>query len=164
MCFTDGCLCQASGSPNQTLPLVVRTNAGAFELHPTEKFLRIRQVFFNDKSSSRLCHRILKRKKSSLSATQEMYEVAGVVEIGRNILGLGSGVGILAALAWSGLPVLSASSGQKKRRNVDDEDAIGVKWGVMTVLSFLPLFNWLVCYPPGLALEYLQSDQLQVTK
>lgn len=86
------------------------------------------------------------RHSSPISATQEVFQVAGIIEVGRGILGLGTGVGILAALTWSGLPVISASNKQKEQRNnVDDEDAIGVKWGVMTLLSFLPLFNWLVC-------------------
>lgn len=92
-----------------------------------------------------LRHRDLASRSSRLSAAEEVFELAGVVEIGRDILGLGTGVGILAALAWSGLPVISASDKSKSRRSVDDEDAVGVKWGVMTVLSFLPLFNWLVC-------------------
>lgn len=84
------------------------------------------------------------RHSSPISATQEVFQVAGIIEVGRGILGLGTGVGILAALTWSGLPVISASNKQKEQRNnVDDEDAIGVKWGVMTLLSFLPLFNWL---------------------
>ena len=119
-----------------------------------------RKSFRHANRTFRSCHRLSKHNGCRLSATQEVFEAAGVIEIGRGILGLGTGVGILAALTWSGLPVISASSGGKKRDNVDEEDAIGVKWGVMTVLSFLPLFNWLVRYLPTLTLACLPVSKL----
>lgn len=78
------------------------------------------------------------------AGASEVFEVADVISIGKSLIGLGTGVSILAALTWSSLPLLSSSKEALSTRNADDEDAIGVKWGVMSVLSFIPLFNWLV--------------------
>jgi hypothetical protein len=57
---------------------------------------------------------------------------------------------IIGGIAYSAIPLLN---GEAKRRNegrlddsqgVEEADVSDVKWGVMTVLSFFPLFNWLV--------------------
>lgn len=74
----------------------------------------------------------------------EVFEVADVVSAGKTLIELGLGGGILAALSWSSLPLLSGKASSYVRKDVNEEDAIGIKWGVMSVLSFLPLFNWLV--------------------
>lgn len=59
---------------------------------------------------------------------------------------------ILGGIAYSAVPILN---GDAKRRNqgrlddpegVEEADVDGVKWGTMTVISFIPVFNWLVWF------------------
>lgn len=44
------------------------------------------------------------------------------------------------------LPALDARPQLQQQRLADaeEEESIGVRWGVMSVISFLPLFDWLV--------------------
>lgn len=109
-----------------------------------------RQAIFRKGPSKGLSNGYLeKRRQLQLSRSHlhvsEIFEVADVISIGRDLLSLGTAAGITVALAWSSLPLMRASAGAKPDRTLDEEDAGGVKWGVMSVVSFLPLFNWLVC-------------------
>ena len=88
--------------------------------------------------AKRACRRVI-----AYPELNEAFEIAGIVSVGTNILGLAAGVGIVTSLAWSTLPVLSAPKEASAGRSLGEEDAGGIKWGVMSVLSFLPLFNWL---------------------
>ena len=69
--------------------------------------------------------------------------------LNNSLVELSVGVAIVAGLGYSALPLVT---GRARVRNVDREDKAEdldevegeeVKWGVMTVISFIPLFNWL---------------------
>jgi len=69
--------------------------------------------------------------------------------LNNSLVELSVGVAIVAGLGYSALPLVT---GRARTRNAGREDnAVGldevegeeVKWGVMTVISFIPLFNWL---------------------
>lgn len=70
--------------------------------------------------------------------------VSDAVAVVKNVASLATGVGILAALGWSAIPVIPSPKGNDpSSKAVSEEDAEGVKWGLMSVISCLPIFNWL---------------------
>ena len=81
-------------------------------------------------------------------ASQQVFEAADAFSIIKSATDLAVGVGVLAALTYSVLPLI-ATNRDKNRENLaaKEEEAEEVKWGVMTLLSCLPLFNWLVSQP-----------------
>jgi hypothetical protein len=62
----------------------------------------------------------------------------------------GISAAIIGGIAYSAIPLLN---GEAERRNasrlddVDEADSDDVKWGTMSVISFIPLLNWLVGSP-----------------
>lgn len=69
---------------------------------------------------------------------------AGLVKL----LHTGAGVGILAGIAASSLPILSGESRKLNERRylqpTEDEVAESIRWGVMSAISFIPYLNPLV--------------------
>ena len=52
---------------------------------------------------------------------------------------------IALEIGISALPLITGAAKGKQRQELDDEDeSEGIKWGAMTVISFIPLLNWLV--------------------
>lgn len=49
-----------------------------------------------------------------------------------------------ASILKSASALLTASTSKSPVRDTEEEESVGVQWGVMALISVLPLFNWLV--------------------
>ena len=77
-----------------------------------------------------------------------MFEAADAFSLIKSATNLAVGVGVLAALTYSVLPLIATNrDNNKESLAAKEEEGDDVKWGVMTILSCLPLFNWLVSQP-----------------
>lgn len=83
-------------------------------------------------------------------STSAALPVSDVAESGSLISTLfvsSIGVAIAINIGISALPLLSGAAESKlaaRKNNIDEDETDEVKWGVMSVISFLPLLNWLV--------------------
>ena len=127
----------------------VLSSAGSCQDFHSEASVGVRQALLKKRGlrtvyADRLGQSCRFRKRDTSLQASEVFEIADVLSVSSSVVGLGTAAGIVAALAWSTLPVIQSSSDSKLDRSLDKEDEGGIKWGVMSVLSFLPLFNWLV--------------------
>ena len=78
--------------------------------------------------------------------TRQMSVAASALQ---DILAIGFLTSASAGLLYSAVPLLTGQSKEKNQSRLDtykdkDADPDDVKWGVMSVVSFIPLVNWTV--------------------
>ena len=62
----------------------------------------------------------------------------------------GTGLGVLTGIALSSLPIISGEARRvNEGRLAEDGDTQGIRWAIMSILSFMPFLNPLVCATVG---------------
>lgn len=109
------------------------------------------------RSSNIVRHSYIGKRKACLrpvslaiaALPQPLYETADAVSAVKSTVSVVASTGILLTLATSALPLQQSQKRTEARQTSNEEEAEGVKWGLMSVVSCLPLFNWLVCLLPS---------------
>ena len=107
---------------------------------------------FHKASSSNLERRYAWKGKSVLrpphvrrmTTKAALYELAASGDILDTLFVSGISLGIALNIGVSALPLLVGAQDAKKLRQAVEDDTEDIKWGVMSLLSFFPLLNWLV--------------------
>lgn len=98
-----------------------------------------------ERSAGRALHSSQRNVATNAAPGNELYVVADALATLKTFTSVGAAVGILTALTWSSLPLLATPPDKEPPATSDEEeDEAGIKWGLMSVVSCLPLFNWLV--------------------
>lgn len=111
--------------------------------------LRLGQSLPGLRGPAQVCRGQRIRSRVAFSSATAL-PISDIVETGSfvNTLFVSSvGVAIAINIGISALPLLSGAAENKsaaRTGNTDEDESEEVKWGVMSVISFLPLLNWLV--------------------
>lgn len=121
--------------------------------------------------SSSLKRRYAPRGKSVLcsphvrrmTTNAALYDLAASGDMLDTLFVSGISLSIALNIGVSAIPLLVGAQDAKKLRKAIEDDTEDIKWGVMSLLSFFPLLNWLVsqaayklCYEcmPGMFQAY----------
>ena len=107
---------------------------------------------FHKASSSSLKRRYAWEGKSVLrsphvrrmTTTAALYELAASGDILDTLFVSGISLSIALNIGVSAVPLLVGAQDAKKLKKAIEDDTEDIKWGVMSLLSFFPLLNWLV--------------------
>ncbi len=90
--------------------------------------------------------RPLQKRESTicLAFSTPVYELAESGNLLSTLFVGSVSLAIAVNIAISSLPLLTGASKPPSAKKEDVEDQDDVKWGVMSVISFIPLLNWLV--------------------
>ena len=123
---------------------------------------------FRKVSSSSLKRRYARQGKSVLrlphvrrvTTNAALYELAASGDILDTLFVSGISLSIALNIGVSALPLLVGAQDAKKLKQAVEDDTEDIKWGVMSLLSFFPLLNWLVSQ----AVHKLCNDCMHVTQ
>ena len=92
------------------------------------------------------CNRTRPERQRPFSLTQQRHSR---ISAANELLSVGFYTAAAAGLLYSVTPLLTGKSKEENQGKSDnygdtDADPEGIKWGVMSVVSFIPLFNWTV--------------------
>jgi len=92
------------------------------------------------------CNRTPPERQRPFSLTQQRHSR---ISAANEFLSVGFYTAAAAGLLYSATPLLTGKSKEENQGKSDnygetDADPEGIKWGVMSVVSFIPLFNWTV--------------------
>ena len=87
-----------------------------------------------------------------------LYDLAASGDILETLFVSGISLSIALNISVSALPLLVGAQDAKKLKQAVEDDTEDIKWGVMSLLSFFPLLNWLV----GQAVQKLCNDCMPV--
>ena len=73
-----------------------------------------------------------------------LYELAATGDILDTLFVSGISLSIAVNIGISALPLLVGAQDAKKLKQAVKDETEDIKWGVMSLLSFFPLLNWLV--------------------
>ena len=91
-----------------------------------------------------------------IAANGALYEVAAAGDILDVLFISGISLSIAVNIGVSALPLLVGPKDVVKLKQIREDDSQDIKWGVMSILSFFPLLNWLVkSHPAGSHAEHL---------
>ena len=107
---------------------------------------------FRKASSSSLKRRHALKGKSVLrspdvrrmTANAALYDLAASGDILDTLFVSGISLSIALNIGVSAIPLLVGAQDAKKLKQAVEDDTEDIKWGVMSLLSFFPLLNWLV--------------------
>lgn len=90
------------------------------------------------------CNRTRPERQRPFSLTQQRHSR---ISAANELLSVGFYTAAAAGLLYSATPLLTGKSKEENQGKSDnygdtDADPEGIKWGVMSVVSFIPLFNW----------------------
>lgn len=88
-------------------------------------------------------HRFVCRA-SHVPASSVLYEVAAAGDFLDTLFISGVSLSIAVNIGISALPLLVGVKDAEKLKQAVEDDTQDIKWGVMSLLSFFPLLNWLV--------------------
>ena len=83
-------------------------------------------------------------RASPIAARGALYEVAAAGDILDVFFISGISLSIAVNIGVSALPLLVEPKDAVKLKQIREDDSQDIKWGVMSILSFFPLLNWLV--------------------
>ena len=92
---------------------------------------------------TRYRHQVV-RRASYVSASSALYEVAAAGDFLDTLFISGVSLSIAVNIGISVLPLLVGVKDAEKLKQAVEDDTQDIKWGVMSLLSFFPLLNWLV--------------------
>ena len=93
---------------------------------------------FKRKTYHRYC------QASPIAASGALYEVAAAGDILDVLFISGISLSIAVNIGVSALPLLVGPKDAMKLKQIREDDGQDIKWGVMSILPFFPLLNWLV--------------------
>ncbi len=93
---------------------------------------------FKRKTHHRYC------QASPIAASGALYEVAAAGDILDVLFISGISLSIAVNIGVSALPLLVGPKDAMKLKQIREDDGQDIKWGVMSILTFFPLLNWLV--------------------
>lgn len=73
-----------------------------------------------------------------------LHEIAASGDLLDTLFASGVSLSIAVNIGISALPLLVGARDAEKLKQIEEDDAQDIKWGVMSLLSFFPLLNWLV--------------------
>jgi len=86
-------------------------------------------------------------RASPIAASGALYEVAAAGDILDALFISGISLSIAVNIGVSALPLLVGPKDAVKLKQIREDDSQDIKWGVMSIISFFPLLNWLVKFP-----------------
>ena len=81
---------------------------------------------------------------SPVATSSALYDIAASGDFLDTLFISGVSLSIALNIGISALPLLVGVKDPKKLKQVVEDDTQDIKWGVMSLLSFFPLLNWLV--------------------
>ena len=88
-------------------------------------------------------HRIVRRANPTATSSV-LYEIAAAGDFLDTLFISGVSLSIAVNIGISALPLLTGGRDAEKLKQAVEDDTEDIKWGVMSLLSFFPLLNWLV--------------------
>ena len=79
-----------------------------------------------------------------MATSSALYDIAASGDFLDTLFISGISLSIALNIGISALPLLVGVKDPKKLKQVVEDDTQDIKWGVMSLLSFFPLLNWLV--------------------
>lgn len=79
-----------------------------------------------------------------VAASPVLHEIAASGDLLDTLFASGVSLSIAVNIGISALPLLVGARDAEKLKQIEEDDAQDIKWGVMSLLSFFPLLNWLV--------------------
>ncbi len=83
-------------------------------------------------------------RASPVGASSALYEIAAAGDFLDTLFISGVSLSIAVNICISALPLLVGAKDAEKLKQAAEDDDQDIKWGVMSLLSFFPLLNWLV--------------------
>ena len=83
-------------------------------------------------------------RAAPVAASQVLHEVAVSGDLLDTLFVSGVSLSIAVNIGISALPLLVGAKDAEKLKQIEEDDTQDIKWGVMSLLSFFPLLNWLV--------------------
>ncbi len=83
-------------------------------------------------------------RAAPVRASPVLYEVAVSGDLLDTLFASGVVLSVAVNIGISALPLLLGAKHAEKLKKMEEDDTQDIKWGVMSLLSFFPLLNWLV--------------------